>query len=192
MKTPAFAAGSQQYVPIVEGQFICRRLRAGRFFCYGRRDIIVMSDLVKYFPVLTPGAIKRRHKQLSETKKKTTQDVGTQHPARLEKRSAAQLPSLPLPPPANVIPKSRSFITLHRDCRQRANWRNHAAMHASAATPGRPTTLKSRYPLHYQTLKARHSVPHAADDQFDTRSDTGLKEAICKSVGGYKLCREDK
>ena len=51
-----------------------------------------MSDLVKYFPVMTPGAIKRRRKQLSETKK-TTQDVGTQHPARLEKRSTAAFPA---------------------------------------------------------------------------------------------------
>ena len=31
-------------------------------------------------------------------------------------------------------------------------------------------------------MKARRDVPHAVDDPFDTRSDIGLKKAICKSV----------
>ncbi|KAK3048291.1 hypothetical protein LTR09_010284 [Extremus antarcticus] len=134
------------------------------------------GDLANYFPAITPGDIKRRHEQLSKTKR-TTQDMGTRHSARFEKRSTAAFPT------ASTFGKCQSKITKH-----------YHALYGAAARPGRPNISKSQYLLHYQPLKARYSGPHAADDRSDTRSDIGLKKAICKSVerSGISFGTEDE
>ncbi len=51
------------------------------------------EDLVNYFPTLTPVAVKRRHKQLSETKE-MTQGADDQYLARFEERSTAAFPTV--------------------------------------------------------------------------------------------------
>ncbi len=137
------------------------------------------GDLANYFPTMTSRAVKRRHKQLSDAKE-TTQDAGDQRSARLEKRSTAAFPA------ASNSNKCEPNLTKH--CHATSGLpatiklAKPCSLYANAARTGGPTIPKSRQLLHYQPLKARHSVPHAADDQFDTRSDIGSKKVICKSV----------
>jgi len=116
------------------------------------------GDVAKYFPTMSPNAVKLRHKQLSVTKEKT-QDEGDHHSALFVERSTAG------PLPASTSGRREPKVTKH--------------YHGTSGPPAISTLAKPYNPLHWRRKTRQASNATVTTSALPTRKVTPQLSSRC-------------